>query len=759
MAPVWTAAKAKAKGAEAWSGRRRGQGTTDNNTTSTSAWEAAGATAAVAGSGGGMRMRMWLRMRIRMRTRMAGGGREGRSSVREREIRRRGAGESEVMGRIIVQRSRDTTTTTTTSSSSNTAWEDFLKRQCWSLLKGREFESLLQFCEVVRGGDDGEVGCGGEVSEEAKAVLPAGIILKDVAKFADLDLALRYLDALPEHANRKVHTQLLRRSVREGSPFETTKRIFDQCVSLFVRNGRQFASQRPDDLMYAEYIKGCSAQGEEVEGLRAFEAYVKSVREGEEGKSGRGGGKELAAAAAGVSSVAVCNAVLDLVAPNHETCVSFFENFVKGGFVPDVETMNTVMRSSIMADRCEKCEDLYDYMRMLGLVPNMQTFSLLIESYGKQGKYVRAQSVVNQMQSLSLHPNEGVWRSLLEVTARKKDANLTQRMWMKIQRNLSVTSQKPSLEMFKVLMRSCMIPDEGHLVFEALHQAKQSDFDLDAECYCLAIQACAHLASNRVFTAEDFGKAWRYFEAMKEEGLSPDKETLRLLISIACDVRDTGKFQRLRGLMVEEHGQEALEELSREVTRFHVNQGDLGRVWELYEKFWFQWTESSDSKVFNLILRAAISSSEFSRAFSVVKHMRGLGHKPAEEQISSLENALVEYRMSHGDLCLLNLTEEDFGGTAGAGGRSEPGDGQDSSSFSMSIHHGTVKEVRFQVLSVLNSLKKKPHVGELKLNLGSSLDYQVVCSLLENDLKLNVQKEGRSIFVKVNEFRRRGEKE
>ena len=67
------------------------------------------------------------------------------------------------------------------------------------------------------------------------------------------------------------------------------------------------------------------------------------------------------------------------------------------------------------------------------------------------------------------------------------------------------------------------------------------------------------------------------------------------------------------------------------------------------------------------------------------------------------------------------------------------------------VHHGTTREVRFQVLSALNSLRRDPEVTELRLDLGSSLDCQVVVSLLESDLGLDVEtaEGGRQVVVKV----------
>ena len=45
---------------------------------------------------------------------------------------------------------------------------------------------------------------------------------------------------------------------------------------------------------------------------------------------------------------------------------------------------------------------------------------------------------MSQMQSLSLYPNEEVWHALLKVVAARGDVNLTQRLWIKILRNLQV---------------------------------------------------------------------------------------------------------------------------------------------------------------------------------------------------------------------------------------------------------------------------------------------------------------------------------
>ena len=55
------------------------------------------------------------------------------------------------------------------------------------------------------------------------------------------------------------------------------------------------------------------------------------------------------------------------------------------------------------------------------------------------------------------------------------------------------------------------------------------------------------------------------------------------------------------------------------------------------------------------------------------------------------------------------------------------------------------------MLSALNSLRRDPEVTELRLDLGSSLDCQVVVSLLESDLGLDVEtaEGGRQVVVKV----------
>ena len=140
-----------------------------------------------------------------------------------------------------------------------------------------------------------------------------------------------------------------------------------------------------------------------------------------------------------------------------------------------------------------------------------------------------------------------------------------------------------------------------------------------------------------------------------------------------------------------------------------------------------------------------MSREEFSRAFAVARHMRSLGHKPSERLASSLDDALVEYRLSHPDLCL--LVEKDLWGGHGSGGKGGGGgDGR-----VLRVHHGTTREVRFQVLSALNSLRRDPEVTELRLDLGSSLDCQVVVSLLESDLGLDVEtaEGGRQVVVKV----------
>ena len=541
-------------------------------------------------------------------------------------------------------------------------------------------------------------------------VVPASIILKDVAKHADLLLALEYFDVFPQHAHRKLHTMVLRRSLREEGNFETTSRIFKHCSDLYERTGLE--ALRPDAMMYSEFISGCASAGREEEGFAAFEAYTDR-----EGKEGKGKKKEM--------NSHVCNAVLELSAPDQHKCTTLFEDFIKGGFVPDVTSLNTIMRSALIAKAYRKCEDVYNYMRMLGIVPNMATFSLLIESYGEQGNYIRAQSVVNQMQSLSLHPSEDVWLSLLEVIGRKRDVNLTQRLWMKILRNLEINQKKPSIGLMQVLMKSFLLQGEGHLVFDIIKQIEErEELELNHTCYTLAIRACRYLSSSGVVTEEEFGKAWEYFEEMKGRSLKPDKDTFRLLISMACEVKDIKKFDYVLKDLSKEYGHKVLDELSRELTKFHLYQDRLNVVWKMYDRSWDQWSHREDSKLFNAILQAAVSSMEFSRAFSIAKDMKSLGHVPAEEQISALESALVECRISG---CAVDLDKEFSMETAD--GTVEEAEGV------VAIRSGTAREMRFQVLEVIEKLRRNER-SEAHFQVASSLDYQVVRALLENDLQL-----------------------
>ena len=85
-------------------------------------------------------------------------------------------------------------------------WEAFLRRSCWSMLKRKNFEGILKLCVALGGAE-----------ESTLRVLPASTILKDAARLASPpSLALQLLDQFPEHASRKHHTQLLRRSLAEG---------------------------------------------------------------------------------------------------------------------------------------------------------------------------------------------------------------------------------------------------------------------------------------------------------------------------------------------------------------------------------------------------------------------------------------------------------------------------------------------------------------------------------------------------------------
>lgn len=602
-----------------------------------------------------------------------------------------------------------------------TAWENFLVRSFWSLLKGKDFESLLRFCVAL--GEGGEAG-----------VLPGAIILKEVAKSADVVLALKFLEAFPKETHRKHHTQLLRRSLREARPFEVAAEVFDHCVSTYERNGERWESQRPDALAYSEFISCCASAGREEEGLRAFEAFARTADK---------------------TNVFVCNSVLALLVPHYNKCSSFFESFVKEGFVPDVDTLNTLMRSAIASGRNQKCEDLYNYMRMLGITPNAATFSCLIRSYGNQGKYVRAQSVVSQMQSLSQMPNEGVWLALLAVMALKRDVNLTQRMWMKIQRTMAVTKERPSLGIFAALARACMLPGEGHLVFEALQQARDQGKELDHECHALAIQACTHLHSDNVVRGEDFARAWEYYLRMREGAPGASEvgiETLRLLLSMACEVRDPEKFQSLLDFAVDAHGPSALQALAREVTAFHLSQGEpLEVVWQRYREW--RAARSSlgkldnnpreenerDERLFARLLRAAIDQGDFARAFDFIADMRALGFAPKEDQIAALENHLVEHRISSGAMPWDASVEA--GAEAGANEEEE-----------VVIKSGSAISVRFQVLCALDRVRKASGGrgsagGRIRLELASARDSQVVCALLENDLKLKIRKEGRRVTI------------
>lgn len=478
-----------------------------------------------------------------------------------------------------------------------------------------------------------------------------------------------------------------------------------------------------------------------------------------------------------MNSLSLCNAVLALSSPNHSKCTEMFEQFVMSGFVPDVESLNIMMRSAILADEPQKCEDLYNYLRLLGMIPNMKTFSLLIESYGKQGKLVRAQSVVNQMQSLSLYPNEEVWHSLLKVVASKKDINFTQRIWIKILRNLSITNQKPSVHLFTTLMEGCMIPGEGHVVLDVMKQIEENGLDLNHTSYTLAIQGCRFLSSDGVLTQEELEKAWSYLVEMKSKNLKPDKQTYKTLISMTCAVHavDDKKFKFLLKDMSQLYGPDVFNELSRELIRYHLSRGDLSVVWKMYEKCWYEWTEKRDGKLFNMILQAATSSSEFSRAFSVIKHMKSIGHTPADEQISRLESALVEHRMNSNSNSNSNSNAidgrvtrlDDFDVTEDfqveRGETSEDEEALLSGVFRVNIHHGSVCEIRFQVLSALNSLRhrkakakaqEKTTIRSLQMHLSSeSMDIQIVRSLLENDLKLDVKvktvKSGRQTILEV----------
>merc|ERR1712176_576053 len=119
-------------------------------------------------------------------------------------------------------------------------------------------------------------------------------------------------------------------------------------------------------------------------------------------------------------------------------------------------------------------------------------------------------------------------------------------------------------------------------------------------------------------------------------------------MTCAVHAVDDKKFKFQLKDMSQLYGPNVFNELSRELVRYHLSRGDLTVVWKMYEKSWYQWEERGDSKLFNVLLQAAITSSEFSRAFSVIRHMRSLGHSPAEEQMSCLDSALVEHRMSSG---------------------------------------------------------------------------------------------------------------
>ena len=607
-------------------------------------------------------------------------------------------------------------------------WEAFLRRSCWSMLKRKNFEGILKLCVALGGAE-----------ESTLRVLPASTILKDAARLASPpSLALQLLDQFPEHASRKHHTQLLRRSLAEGLDFSETELIFRHCLEAYDSGleDTKREEQRPDDVVFAEFISACERAGREEEGLRAFADCVRL------GKRRNPATSPLPHQGHGPCSTLVCNAVLSLLHANPETCESFFDNFVRQGLRPDCETMNTMMRSALKRGNPQRCEVLYDDLRDLGIEPTMSTFSLLVESYGAQGKHVRAQHVVNQMQSLSLKPTHEVWLSVLSVTAKRGDPHLTQRMWVRIRRSLAACGETPTLEMAKIVMRSALVPGEGHLVLETLKDLEEAGHKPDHESRCLAVRACAFLNTNGKATGEDLGRAAGQVALMGDE--APDARAVLALLSMALDAGEPDKFTEILGL-ARDAGLSQDDEISALLARHALALGDLPGAWDVYESHWYRWTGRDGRQVFEALLEEAVSREEFSRAFAVARHMRSLGHKPSERLASSLDDALVEYRLSHPDLCL--LVEKDLWGGQGSGGKGGGGgDGR-----VLRVHHGTTREVRFQVLSALNSLRRDPEVTELRLDLGSSLDCQVVVSLLESDLGLDVEtaEGGRQVVVKV----------
>ncbi len=129
------------------------------------------------------------------------------------------------------------------------------------------------------------------------------------------------------------------------------------------------------------------------------------------------------------------------------------------------------------------------------------------------------------------------------------------------------------------------------MVFETLAQMRERGLDPFGSregapaCFAAAIQACTLLSSDGSVSEEAWDKAWGFYSLMCERGLTPAKETFRTLIAMACEARDTPRFQAaLRGVSKAYGHRVVNEDLSRELIAFHLYQDRMDVVWKMYER-------------------------------------------------------------------------------------------------------------------------------------------------------------------------------
>mmetsp|Transcript_5213 Transcript_5213/g.13621 ORF Transcript_5213/g.13621 Transcript_5213/m.13621 type:complete len:716 (-) Transcript_5213:27-2174(-) len=590
-------------------------------------------------------------------------------------------------------------------------WSTFLARTCWTLLKSREFARLYALRRYLE--DSGET-----------YPLSRDVTLKEVVKFADIPVALQFLREFDESATRKLYTALMRRAkANSDDGFEVVREIFKQGWQAYENHGREEA--KPDGIMCAEFIRSCAVHGKYTEGFAALQRSCPSIDD--------------------LQDIHICNAVLELTSSRDPTeCMDWFDQLVSrsnGVFVPTLDSINIVMRSAVAAKAFDRCEDYYNYMRALGLGPNTDTFCQLVEAYGGRGDLPRAQVVVEQMQSVGQLPDAEIWLALLKAASRARNVTAARKIWMKMTRFLQVQGKgPPSVDLYNAMMEVYISAGDGHSALEVFEQMGKGDDNGDVVkasggTFALAMQACTHLSSSGVVRKEDMERAWGLFTQMENHGVAQSKATFAIMLSIVCHI-DEDRFMQVLSQSCRQFGHKSVSEFSRECVRFHLFRGSLTSAWKIYEKSWSLWTEKKDAVLFNDMLAAATAESDFSRAFSVMKHMRKLDHRPKDSQISILQSAMVDSRVSGADLGLQkDFAEEDGQFLSG-------GDAID-----VRIYNGPARDMRFQVLSALNSVKLSGSLSPLRFHLDCALSSQIVCALLENDLNMSVNETARGSQV------------